>query len=169
MPDNDSNYSDFFSRMDAANEGKRDTDLGGMDRQTAAEYVLGFASTLKETQRARETAEQEKALWEGRVKLARSRNEELLATQAQMKVNEIEGKLATLKVEETELRRKVAFMKDELQRLKTKPELSLDPEALLAALEAVTGKPDTTSRRIKETEADIELEKLKKKLQDEGN
>jgi hypothetical protein len=168
MPGKDSNYNDFFARMEAANEGKRDTDLGGMDRQTAAEYVLSFIATLKETEKARAEAEKEKALWEGRVGLARSKNEELLANQAEMKVNEIDSKLSGLKAEEAELRRKVDFMKDELQRLKSKPELSLDPEALLAQLEMVTGKPDTTARKIKETEADIELEKLKKKMKGEG-
>jgi hypothetical protein len=60
-------------------------------------------------------------------------------------------------------------MKDELQRLRAKPELSLDPEALLAQLEAVTGPPDTVSGKIKDTEADMELEKLKKKMQEEGS
>jgi phage shock protein A len=168
MPDNDSNYNDFFSRMEAANEGKRDTDLGGMDRVTASEYVLAFITTLKETEHARRNAEQEKAVWESRVKLARNRNEELLATQAEMKVNEIDSKLVTLTAEEKELRRKVDFMKDELQRLKSKPELSLDPEALLAQLEMVAGQPDTTAKKMKDTEADVELERLKKKMQDEG-
>jgi hypothetical protein len=168
MSDKGSGYKDFFDRLGAANEGKRDTDLGGMDRETAGEYVLAFATTLKETQRAREQAQQDKALWEGRVKLARSRNEDLLATQAEMKVNEIDARLAQLKAEEAELRRKVDFMKDELERLRSKPELSLDPEALLAQLEMVTGKPDTTAKKIKDTEADLELEKLKKKMQDNG-
>ena len=169
MSDNDSNHDDFFSRVNAANEGKRDTDLGGMDKAAASEYVLAFITTLKETERARLAAEQEKALWEGRVGLARARNEELLATQAEMKVNEIDSRLATLRAEEAELRRKVDFMKDELQRLKSKPELSLDPEALLAELEMVTGQPDTTAQKIKDTEADLELEKLKKKMQGEGS
>jgi hypothetical protein len=168
MSDNDSNDKDFFDRMQNENQGKLDTDLGGMDKQTATEYVLAFITTLKETEQARFQAEQEKALWQGRVGLARSKNEDLLATQAEMKVNEIDGKLTQLKAEEAELRRKVDFMKDELQRLRAKPELSLDPEALLAQLEAVTGPPDTVSTKIKEINADLELEKLKKKMQDDG-
>jgi hypothetical protein len=32
----------------------------------------------------------------------------------------------------------------------------------------VLGQPDTTSKKIKETEAGLELEKLKKKLEEEG-
>jgi phage shock protein A len=168
MSDKDNDNKDFLDRLAADTQGKRDTDLGGMDRETAAEYVLAFVTTLKETERARVQAEQEKALWQGRVGLARTKNEELLATQAEMKVNEIDAQLSQLKTEETELRRKVDFMKDELQRLRSKPELSLDPEALLAQLEAVTGQPDTVSKKIKDTEADLELEKLKKRIQEEG-
>ncbi len=168
MSDKGSDYKNFFNRMEADNQGKRDTDLGGMDRETAAEYVLAFITTLKETERARLQAEQSKALWEGRMGLARGKKEELLATQAEMKVNEIAAQVTQLKAEETELQRKVNFMKDELQRLRSKTELSLDPEALLSQLEAVTGPPDTTAEKMKDTEADLELEQLKKKLQEEG-
>jgi hypothetical protein len=168
MADNDNGPHDFFTNLEADSQGKRDTDLGGMDRETAKEYVLAFITTLKETQHARENAEQEKILWKGRVELARSKNEELLATQAEMKVNEIDAKLSQLIGEEQELQRKVNFMKDEFQRLRAKHELTLDPDALLAQLEMLTGKPDTTTKKIRETEADMELEELKRKMQEEG-
>jgi hypothetical protein len=157
MADNDNGPHDFFTNLEADSQGKRDTDLGGMDRETAKEYVLAFITTLKETQHARENAEQEKILWKGRVELARSKNEELLATQAEMKVNEIDAKLSQLIGEE-----------QELQRLRAKHELTLDPDALLAQLEMLTGKPDTTTKKIRETEADMELEELKRKMQEEG-
>jgi hypothetical protein len=167
MSDDKSDNDGFFTDIEADTQGRRDTDLGGMDRETAREYVLAFITTLKETEHAREQAEQEKALWEGRIGLARSKNEELLATQAEMKVNEIDARLSQLKAEEAELRRKVNFMKDELQRLRATHELTLDPEALLAQLEMLTGKPDTTAKKLRETEAGMELEELKKRMQQE--
>lgn len=165
MAKDDSTYDNLIARMQSANEGKLDTDLGGMDKYAASEYVLAFATTMKETQKVRAACEKDLALWTERVKLAQSKNEEALAAQAQAKVDEISAKLASLKQEEAELRRKVSFMKDELARLKSKPELSLDPEALLAQLEMVTGKPDTTSKDINKEAAALELEELKKKMQ----
>lgn len=164
----DATFDNMIARLRAESEGKLDTDLGGMDSAGATEYVLAFATTWKETQQARELCEKDVALWRERVRLAKAKNEEALALQAQSKVDELVAKLSSLQQEEKELGRKVAFMKDELARIKAKPELSLDPEALLAQLESVAGKPDTTLKDIKKEEAAMELERLKQKMRDDG-
>jgi phage shock protein A len=168
MAKDDSTYKNLVDRLNSESEGKMDTDLSGMDNAAAYEYVLAFAQTFKETQKARSDTEKEKALWDERVSLAKSKNNESLAAQAAAKAESLNQKLAQLQQEETELRRKVSFMKDELKRLKAKTQLSVEPEALLAQFEMVLGAPDTTAKNIKDTEAALELEKLKNKMKEEG-
>ncbi|HEQ71259.1 MAG TPA: hypothetical protein ENN69_02120 [Spirochaetia bacterium] len=169
MGDSDFPNDEPVQHIHTGAEEIRDTDLSGMDKTTAFEYVVGFATTLKETERARRAAEEDLGRWKERIRLAEEKNETKLAAEAVRRSAEIETKLAGLKREETSLRRKVSFMKDELHRLQGKPELSLDPEALLAQFEMVLGEPDTTLKKIKEEEAALELEKLKRKMADNGD
>jgi len=150
-------------------EGRLDTDLAGMDKTAAGEYVLAFATTLKETEKACATCEQELALWQQRLELAKSKNEEALALQAQAKVAELAAKRDSLLAEKGELRRKVTFMKDELKRLKSQTELSLDAEALLEQLKMIAGEPDNTSQDIAKLKVEEELARLKEKLKAEGD
>lgn len=149
-------------------DGRLDTDLSGMDSTAAGEYVLAFATTLKETERAFADCEKELELWQQRLELAKIKNEEVLAIQAQTKVAELAAKRDSLMAEKEELRRKVSFMKDELKRLKSRPELSLDAEALLEQLKMIAGEPDSTSQNIDKLKAEEELAKLKEKLKEEG-
>jgi len=144
-----------------------DTDLSGMDPQAAKEYVLAFITSLKQTQRQKETQIKDKTLWQERVEFAKQRNESDLAFKAEERVSQIQAKIDTLKQEETELKNKVAIMKQELKRLIASPTFTVDADLLLAQLEMIVGEPDKTAEAFKEEEAKAELEKLKKKIKEE--
>jgi phage shock protein A len=148
-----------------ASSGRLDTDIGGMDAQAAHEYVLAFVTTMKQTQAALAAQEKELALWKERVKLASGKNETALAARAGEKVSQIEEKISTLKAEEADLSTKVLVLKDELKRLKTRFQASVDVDQLQAELDMNVGQPDTVAKSFKDQAADIELENLKKKMQ----
>jgi phage shock protein A len=142
-----------------------DTDISGMEPEAAKEYVLAFITTLKTTRRQKQAALEEKKLWQERVSLAQSKQEAELALKAGRRVEEIQAKIATLENEERELEPKVDVLKEQLLRLVRTPQMSVDAEGLLAQLQMLVGEPDTVAESFKHEEANIELEKLKKKMQ----
>jgi len=144
-----------------------DTDIGGMEPEAAKEYVLSFVATLKTTQKQKQTLTEEKKLWQERVLLARNKQESELELKALERVSEIQSKIATLEAEEKELAPKVAVLKEQLLKLVRAPQMSLDAENLLAQLQMIVGEPDKTAEAFKQEEADIELQNLKKKLDQE--
>ncbi|MBN1798642.1 MAG: hypothetical protein JW822_08685 [Spirochaetales bacterium] len=144
-----------------------DTDISGMEPEAAREYVLSFITTLKTTQRQKQTLMDEKKLWQERVLLARNKQESELELKALERLSEIQTKIATLEAEEKELKPKVAVLKEQLLKLVRAPQMSVDAEALLAQLQMIVGEPDKTAEAFKQEEADIELQNLKKKLDQE--
>jgi len=143
---------------------RSDTDIGGMEPEAAKEYVLSFITTLKTTQRQKQTLTEEKKLWQERVLLARNKQESELELKALERLSEIQTKIATLEAEEKELAPKVAVLKEQLLKLVRAPQMSVDAEGLLAQLQMIVGEPDKTAEAFKQEEADIELQNLKKKL-----
>lgn len=146
---------------------RSDTDIGGMEPEAAKEYVLSFITTLKTTQRQKQTLTEEKKLWQERVLLARNKQESELELKALERLSEIQTKIATLEAEEKELAPKVAVLKEQLLKLVRAPQMSVDAEGLLAQLQMIVGEPDKTAEAFKQEEADIELQNLKKKLDQE--
>jgi hypothetical protein len=144
-----------------------DTDISGMEPEAAKEYVLSFITTLKTTQRQKQTLMDEKKLWQERVLLARNKQESELELKALERLSEIQTKIATLEAEEKDLEPKVAVLKEQLLKLVRAPQMSVDAEALLAQLQMIVGEPDKTAEAFKQEEADIELQNLKKKLNQE--
>lgn len=144
-----------------------DTDLSGMDAQSAKEYVLAFITSLKQLEKQIEDNKKDLTLWQERIKLTEQRNETELLAKAQQRVSEIETKLASLELEREELRNKVIILKENLKKQLPLFSRSVDTDNLLAHLEMIVGEPDKTEQAFKKQEAEAELEKLKKKLQEE--
>jgi phage shock protein A len=142
-----------------------DTDLEGLGPKEAAEYVLAFVTTLKQTEKDLARLEEEIGTWSRRVALAESRGESGLAAQAKARLEEVQGKKAAREAELADLRMKVTTLKDKLKRLRMMPTRSVDTALLLAQLEMVTGKKDELSAALKDEEAKAKLEELKKKMQ----
>jgi phage shock protein A len=165
MSDNINDQS--FSGAGMGRSERPDTDLSGMDPGTAQEYVISFITALKTTQKQKKSLLEERNLWQERVVLAQSKEQTELALKAQNRVSEIQAKITTLETEEKDLEQKVAILKTELQKLAQRTNLSVDVDGLLAQLEMLVGEPDKTKEAFKEEEAQAELERLKKKLEQE--
>jgi len=141
-----------------------DTDLEGLGPKEAQEYVLAFVTTLKQTEKDLARAGEEVATWTKRVALAESRGESSLAAQAKVRLAEEEGKKARREAELAELRMKVSILKEKLAKLRMMPTRTVDTDLLLAQLEMITGRKDELSLSLKEEEAKVKLEELKKKM-----
>jgi len=141
-----------------------DTDIQGLGPQEAADYVLAFITTLKQTEKAVGAAEEEVSVWTRRVALARSRGEEGLAAQAEARLTEATGRKATLDAELADLKAKVSVLKEKLARLRVTGGRLVDTDLLLAQLEMAAGKKDELSAAMKEEESKAALDELKKKM-----
>jgi phage shock protein A len=146
-----------------------DTDLSGLDIESAREYVVSFIATLKQTQNKKVQIEEDIRLWESRVKLAEDSQKLELKTEAENRLNSLREDYRLLEAEESELIRKVAILKENLKKLKaTYVEYSVDAEQLLADITMIAGEKDELSEKFKQEEAESELERLKKKMDGEN-
>lgn len=141
--------------------------LQGMDPKDAKQYVLAVITTLKQTQRKRESLEQELDTWTRRRDLAQEKGEDELALRAGMKVDEIGSQVDALREEEAQFQSEIRALKQQLHHLEHTAQLTVDPDALLAQLEMVAGEVDETAEKFKEEETNLALERLKQKLRDE--
>jgi hypothetical protein len=141
-----------------------DTDIEGLGPKEAAEYVLAFVTTLKQTEKDVARLDEEIATWTRRVGLAGSAGDAGLSAAATARLEEIRGKKAARETELADLRMKVSILKDKLTRLRMMPARSVDTDLLLAQLEMVAGKKDALSESFKDEEAKAKLEELKKKM-----
>jgi hypothetical protein len=140
------------------------TDISGMDLHSAKEYVAGYIATLKQTQVDVKKAEEELAVWDGRVKLAVEHGRPDLESAARTRADELRAKIGRLKVEEQQLLSDIERMKTQLKAMEHRPTFTVDAELLLAQLEQVVGEEDTTASKFRDTEADRALDELKRKL-----
>ena len=145
-----------------------DTDLEGLGPKEASEYVLAFITTLKQTEKAIASSDEEVALWTRRVALARSKGDGTLTAQAEARLAEVAGKKSQLETELADLKSKVSVLKEKLTRIRMAGVKLVDADLLLAQLQMVTGKKDELSHTMKQEEAGAALDELKKKMQGPG-
>ncbi len=141
-----------------------DTDIEGLGPKEAAEYVLAFITTVKQTEKAIGSAGEEVSLWTRRVALARSRGDEALAAQAQARLDAATAKKAGLESELADLKAKVAVLKQKLARVRLTGGKAVDTDLLLAQLEMAVGKKDELEGKMKVEETNAALDELKKKM-----
>jgi len=142
-----------------------DTDLEGLEPKEAAEYVLAFITTLKQTEKALEAAQEAANVWTRRVSLAQARGEAGLAAQAVARLSDATAKQSKLESELADLKAKVSVLKEKLTRIRMAGVKLVDADLLLAQLQMVTGKKDELAHTMKQEEAGAALDELKKKMQ----
>ena len=142
-----------------------DTDLEGLGPKEAAEYVLAFITTLKQTQKALEAAQEDTNLWTRRVSLAQGKGDQGLAAQATARLSDATAKQSKLEAELADLRAKVSVLKEKLTRIRMAGVKLVDADLLLAQLQMVAGKKDELAHTMKQEEAGAALDELKKKMQ----
>lgn len=148
-----------------------DTDLSNLSPEAAREYVLAFLTALKQTTIQRRQVEQELDTWRGRLKLAQDRGAADLAGKAQGIVGGLEGKLATLAAEESDLEGKARILKENLRRVQMTGTRLVDTDLLQAELDMAVGEDKAaeiaTDQALRSTQADAALQELKRKLEGE--
>jgi|GEM_PF-1506645 len=142
------------------NNERLDTDLSGMDPQGASKYVLGFITSLKETQKKIIEFNEEKSKWLERINLANNKNKNDLAEKAKEELNKIEEKIKKYKEYESELKIKIPILKEELNNLMITWN-DFNPDELIAKLE-LTLDDNSVDDFIKQETINDELDKLKK-------
>lgn len=149
-----------------------DTDLRGLDPDSAKEYILSFATEAKRYERDIDAAMSELTLWNSRVALAESKGAAELAQAARAKAGELAAKLESLKAEKRSLDSKVEAMKGSLRGIKA-AERSVDADRLLAEMQLATGEalePEAAAtdaafaKLEKASGVESELEALKRKM-----
>jgi hypothetical protein len=148
-----------------------DTDLSGLDYESARAYALEFLTSLKATDKALVQAREELAVWEGRAALAASKGLADLESAARAKADEARERIRTLEAERAETAAKVARIREKLPMVKA-TEKSVDADLLLAQLQMATGEAldpqapalSELDATIKTGAADAALEELKRKL-----
>lgn len=172
MSDNNELGTGFTPDYSQGGVPKDDTDLSGMEYPQAAEYVMSFVSTLKQTEKLVKEVEKDANLWKERVALAEGQGKADLAAAARKRLDETESKLAKLKTEEEELAQKCSELVQNLKKVKATGVTRLvDTDRLLADFEMIIGDKDkgdyTLKQQIKNEEADVALQRLKEKMQGE--
>ncbi len=146
-----------------------DADLSGMSKADAHQYVQSYVSSLKTLQKQLREAEDDLQLWQKRARLAYDKSDRELARVALQKWEEAKSNVHRLREEEKELARTVDLLKQNYQKLKRTPEMTVDAKALNEQLEQVVGSSESrrTERELKNIDLDSELEKLKRKMNQE--
>ena len=114
-------------------------DLGGMDPLSAKEYIRGFISTLKLTEKQVQDLEIALHKWRSRVELARSQGRFDLAGEAEKEVERITDRRRQLAEETGVLQSQIAEMRCQLPLLAAK-ERSVDPDLLEQELLMAAGR-----------------------------
>lgn len=146
-----------------------DFDLEGLSVAEARAYVAEFIMSLKTVQRQRDEASNELELWKKRVRLATERGETALAREALAQAEDAHRKFVKLRNEERELDFKVGELKNRLVKVQNEPQMSVNAEALLSQLEGIVGTDHETRDALTEAEAEVALERLRKKMQEGGD
>jgi phage shock protein A len=172
MSDNNDFDSKFSQDYSSGGVPKDDTDLRGMEYPQAAEYVMSFVATLKQTQKLIAEVEKDRALWKQRVDLAVTQGKTDLIAPAQKKLDEVDVKIAKLRAEEVDLAGKCSTLVENLKKLKaTGVTRTIDTDRLLADFEMIIGdkakEEHTLKKQFKDEEANAELAKLKAKMEGE--
>jgi phage shock protein A len=132
--------------------------LGGLDAAAAREYVLGYVSTLKLTEKEIERVTGEEALWERRMKTAQSYGRDDLYAEAQKEYERQKTKKGELETEAQTLTTQIANLKDELRLLPAK-ERSIDPDLLEQELLILNGRMPGSEQEAARDRNFAELEK----------
>ena len=141
-----------------------DFDLDGLSVADARAYVAEFITAKKRVERDRAVKEEELDLWKKRTRLATEKGEVDLARESLARAEEIHAEVSRLRQEEQSLDFKVTELKRRLKSLEEQPEYTVNAGALLEQLEGVVGHDHETKDALKEAEAELALEELRRKM-----
>jgi len=156
-------------KVDRVSSDDPELSLEGMDIKEAKEYVLDYISTEKRVEQALSEKLAQVKQWVKRAELAKEKGRENLAREAGNRSARYKREANKLKRELASYRTKNAILKEKLL-LKAKEIDSTKAEALLASLEALSGKSTEELKldsKFEDQEIDTELDKLKSDIKAE--
>jgi hypothetical protein len=146
--------------------------LKGLNPEEAKAFVTQYLSNLKQIDNDIRKTIEAIELWKGRKTLAEEKDRLDLLAGAQTELEHHQHKLASLKIARQELEKELAEIKEEMKEKSTESGRIMSPEEtdfLLKKLEALGGDAERfrLNQSMKETEAELDLEELKRKMLDE--
>ncbi|MCL2373660.1 MAG: chromosome partitioning protein [Treponema sp.] len=158
---------------DSAHNGLQDqdsTNLSGMNAAEAKEYIFGFISLLKQTEKEIRALEDEAAKWKGRADLARSHAKLDLLAEAERELERAKSKIIGLREEAQALKERIDSMRRQLPALAAR-QRAIDPDIIeqeiLMAVGLTREEIETEKafqRMEKERSADAALQDLKARM-----
>jgi len=154
----------------SADHAENNPNITGMDFAGAKEYIFGFLSTLKLTEKQIQNLDIELTKWNNRVNLAKSSGYPELVQEAEKEVERIKIKRQHLAMEADELKAQLEEMMRQLPKLSAY-ERSIDTDLLeqqlLIAIGYLPGEEGKVrnERLFLEMEGEAALSELKKKLE----
>jgi phage shock protein A len=147
--------------------GEKAAGLRGLSPAAAKEYLFGFVSTLKLTEKQAEGLDAELGKWASRIELAKSRGRPDLAQEAEKELEEIKKKRQQLAAEISELKLQIEEMRKEpfgadLYRnpsLLAARERSIDPDLLEQELLMAAGHLPGEEAKVRGDRVFSEMEK----------
>lgn len=149
-----------------------DKEFLSLDLDSAREYALAWATTVKRYDQDIAAIDQDLALWRGRVKLAADKGQAELASAAESRCAELAAKREALVAERAPVASDLVRLKERIPYLKARVR-SVDPDLLLAELQSMTGTlldPESAAaeagiqKLTQEAGAEDALAELKKKM-----
>ena len=142
------------------------TDLSGLDASSARDYVTQFMVTLRTTRAELTKLGEERAKWEGRIKLAVEGGRDDLMASARERLADVQRRVGVLAAEEQEQAAQLSILRDQLRRLQQRFDPTIDTEQLLAQLEAAVGERDELADQFKELQKTEESERALQELKE---
>lgn len=136
-------------------------------QNASREYLISLLTTIKKTRQVIEKQQAECDLWSRRVRLAEENNKPQLLEEARRRLSEAVEAKQHLADEERQVLQEFREAQTRYDIESSLPEESVSAEQLLQSLHSITGEPDALQEQIRSTDAEAELEKLKREMEEE--
>ena len=137
--------------------------IEGLDAASAGDYIASLMAHAHQLETELAAIDSDIASWNQRCALAEAKNRPDLADEARARVSALLERQTQVKNEQAEFQAGLEKLQQDFKAL-TWTQRSIDPNALLKAMEAVAGPTDNVTPELKRQEAEAALAKLKARL-----
>ncbi|NNM67551.1 MAG: hypothetical protein HKM06_06045 [Spirochaetales bacterium] len=141
--------------------------LEGLDAASARDYMASLEAHAHQLGTELAALDSDIASWNQRCALAEAKNRPDLADEARARVSALLERQTRLKNEQAEFQAGLEKLQQDFKAVAW-TQRTIDPNALLKAMEAVAGPTDKVTPELKRQEAEEALAKLKARLADDS-
>jgi hypothetical protein len=146
-----------------------DFNITGLELETAKELLMDVARALGDTEYQMNKKREELALWQNRLELAQQHGRADLIADAGNKVSALQPQIDQLFIEAKEIRRGIAFMKEQLKSPSFQVHRSTNADLLLEEMKMMIGVQEdqdlASEEKWKSQSADDALAALKAEME----